>query len=70
MVEMTILYAYTCIPPSHSLPQSNQLKTLVAMEDHHFQYSYEQSGASVRGSIPSFSDKDFYGVVFNWPFST
>jgi hypothetical protein len=44
------------VSPSPSLPQSNQLKTHVAMEGHHFQLSYEQNGANVRGSIPSFSD--------------
>jgi len=45
--------------PPPSLPLSSQPKTPVTVEGHHDQYSYEQNGARIRGSILSFSDEDF-----------
>jgi hypothetical protein len=53
-----VLYACICIPPT-SLLLSNQPKTLVDVEGHHDQYSYEQNATRLCGSIPSFSDEDF-----------
>ena len=49
----------THVSPPPSLPLSNQPKTLVVVEGIRDQYSYEQNGTRLRGSIPSFSDEDF-----------